>query len=214
MVFGFGYQHLDLFVGDLFLAFAAKAEQPQNGAAGDVEHENNGSCDLGEHRHERRGTRGNTLGVSQGDLLRHQFADDQRGIGDDRHDDADTDGVGETRADTGIGQEIGEALAQRSARKSTRQNTHQRDADLDGRQEFAWIGAELQRARRTADMAVDHRLEPRRTGRDDGEFGHCQKAVHAVESDHDSDFSVKHARSIASRLPLRKAAAGVLSKAY
>ena len=41
----------------------------------------------------RRDQAGDALGIAQRQLLRHQFADDQRQVGDDRDDDAEADGV-------------------------------------------------------------------------------------------------------------------------
>ena len=45
---GLGDQHLDLLVGDLLLGFALLAEQPEDGAAGNVEQEDQRRGDFGQ----------------------------------------------------------------------------------------------------------------------------------------------------------------------
>ena len=100
-------------------------------------------------------------------------------------------------------------VAERGAGESARQHADKGDADLHRRQELAGIGAKRQSAAGALDVAIDHRLEASRPGRDDGELGHRQKAVHADEDDHDGDFNVKHGRSLASRAQARKPASNL-----
>ena len=79
----------------LLFGFAAMAEQPEQRLAGTIEQPHQRQRDLRHQHHRRRDLDRDRFGIAQRDLLRHQFADDQRGIGDDADDEADADGVGE-----------------------------------------------------------------------------------------------------------------------
>ena len=93
--------------------------------------------------------------------------------------------VGESPASAS---EVGEALAERGAGEGAGQHADQRDADLDGGQEASGVGAERQRATGAADVTVDHRLQARGAGGDNGQFRHGQQAVHADQNDDNRDF--------------------------
>ena len=112
-----GDQHLDLLVGDFFLRLAGLAEQPQNGAAGNIEQEDDRRRHFGEDGHRGCGPDGDALRIPQRDLLRHELADNERGIGDEGDDDADADGVGDVLVDAGRDQILRQSLAERGAGK-------------------------------------------------------------------------------------------------
>ena len=137
VMLGLGDQHLDLLVGDLFLALAVLAEQPQNRAAGEIEQEDERQRHLGQDGHGRRDHDGDALGIAQRDLLGHEFADDQRAVGDRRHDDADAERIGKAGRHSHRHEGLAQPLAERCAGECARQHADQRDADLHGGQETA-----------------------------------------------------------------------------
>ena len=192
VMLGLGDQHLDLLVGDALLALLALAEQIEDGAAGNVEQPGQRCGDLGEHGHEGCGAHRDRLGIAQRDLLGNELADDQRDIGDDRHDDADAEGAGHPVGNAIVDEQVAQALAERGAGEGAGEHADQRDADLHGRQEAAGIGAELERAAGAAHVPVDHRFQPGRAGRDDRQFGHGEQAVDDDEDDHRADFEINH----------------------
>ena len=113
---------------------------------------------------------GDRLGRTQGDLLGHQFTDDQREIGGDADDQRKADRAGRFLRKTKPAQPRRDGRTQAGARISTCQNTDQRDADLNRGQEFARVGGKNDRRARAALAGARHRLQPRLPGRDDRQF--------------------------------------------
>ena len=85
---------MDLVLRDLLLGLAAAAEQREDQLAGEIEQEDERQRDPRQNVHRGRDLDRDALGVAQRHLLRHQLADDQGGVGDERDDDADADDVG------------------------------------------------------------------------------------------------------------------------
>ena len=144
VMLGLGNQHLDLLVGHLLFAFAALAEQPQYGAAGNVEQEDQRRRNGGEDGHRRRHPGCHAFGIAQGDLLGHQFTDDQREIGDDGNDNADAERIGDAFANARRGQEDRQPVAKRGAGEGAGKDADQGNADLHRRQEFARVLSQAQ----------------------------------------------------------------------
>ena len=72
-------------------------EQAQDQPRGDLEQPYKGRGAAGERRHRRRHEGGDALGFGERDLLRHELADDQREVGDDRDYDGYPDRAGGPR---------------------------------------------------------------------------------------------------------------------
>jgi hypothetical protein len=195
-----------------FSSLAALAKQPQNAAAGNIEQPDQRRADLRQDGHGRRHPDGDAFRIAQRDLLGHEFADDQRTIGDEGDDHADAERVGDIGGNAGRNQRAGQAKAERGARKGAGKHADQRDADLDCGQELSRIGAERQSAAGALDVAVDHGFEPGGPRRHDGKLGHRQEAVDADEDDHDADFKVQHGLPIAPRQRLREGAGGQVER--
>ncbi|MGX1065874.1 hypothetical protein AB7M39_005239 [Bradyrhizobium diazoefficiens] len=125
-------------------------------------------------------------------LLRHQLADDQCGVGDERDDDADADDVGDAGGQAELDQPLRQPLPERRAGERTREHADQRDADLHRREEFAGIGRQRQRAVGAAHALGGEQREAGRTGRDHGQLGHGEQAVDDDQDDDDDEFDREH----------------------
>ena len=110
---GFGNQHLDFFLGDLRLRGAALAEKGEHETSRYIEEPDEGARDLRQEHHGRCDRAGNGFGIAQRDLLRHQFADDQREIGNGGDDDAEGDRIGIVAVEAGGFETAGEPRAER-----------------------------------------------------------------------------------------------------
>ncbi len=74
--FRFGNDRLDFFVGDFALAFLRQTQQAEDEVRRGLEQPDDGRRRRGERRHDRRHGACDALGVTQGQRLRHQLADD------------------------------------------------------------------------------------------------------------------------------------------
>ncbi len=87
-------------VGDLLLRgrglhVLAEPEDFQHRIGGEGEEPDDGGGEHGQTGHRFGDEHGPALGIAQRDALGHEFADDEREIGDDRHDKAEAQGLGE-----------------------------------------------------------------------------------------------------------------------
>jgi hypothetical protein len=144
--FCFGNNGFDFLVGHAAACRNVLSEQAQQGAAGNVEHPDQRLADFREGGHRRSDARRNPLGIAQGDLLGHQFADDQRRIGDQGDDHNHAGRVGNEARYSDVGQKRGQSQTERCAGHGAGHNPDQSDADLDRRQQPAGIGRQRQRA--------------------------------------------------------------------
>jgi hypothetical protein len=77
--------------------------------------------------------------LAQCDLLWHQFADDERDIGDDSNHQPDARRLGHNGWNAHGEKPLAQPQSKRGTRKGAGQDTNKRDADLDRREEFARI---------------------------------------------------------------------------
>ncbi len=131
---------------------------------------------------------GDTLGIAQGDLLGHQFAQDQRQIGDDDDDEHHAQHIGDIGRDADGFQPIGEAQAQRGAGKGAGKHPNEGNADLDRGQELAGVFGEAERDGGALVALVGKDAQARRAGGYDRQFGHRQRSVDDGQNDDNQDF--------------------------
>ncbi|MNE53699.1 hypothetical protein D3C80_1484390 [compost metagenome] len=147
----FGQNALDLFLSDVRTVAVLDAHDLEDARGRGRQQQDEGLHRQGHGRDRRRHFRGDGLGEDQGQALGHQFADDQRDIGD-QHDHQGR------RGDLGIGGEGREAGFQdaiqlaRDGRLTigARQNADQGDADLNRRQELCRLLRQLEGSTRPA----------------------------------------------------------------
>ena len=199
LALGLGDDRLDLFVGDAILAGPCAAEQRQHQAARLVEQPHQRRGDRRDHRHAGRRAGRNPFGIPQRQLLGHELAEDQREIGNRKDHDADPDGAGGRIRDAALQQEFTQPVAEGGARKGARQHADQADADLCRRQEFARVLGQLQRHCRALVAIGGHDFQPRRAGRNNGEFRHGKQPVQEDQNDDDDDFDVHELMLTANR---------------
>ena len=188
--FGLGDDQANLLVADPARLASGLPEQGQHQLARPVEHPDQRGGDAGDDPHHRGHARGDLFRRAQGDLLGHQFADDQRQIGDRHHHRPDTDRLREGGRHAGLDQACGEARTQRRAGEGARKDADQRDADLHAGQEAAGILGQPDGRRGPLAALVGQQLQPRGAGRDDGQFGHRQKAVDQRQQNDDRNLEV------------------------
>ncbi|MHC2563818.1 hypothetical protein ACVIVD_005812 [Bradyrhizobium liaoningense] len=132
------------------------------------------------------------FGIAQRHLFRHQLADDEGGVGDERDHEPDPDDVGNALGEAELEQPLRQPLSERCARECAGEHTDQRDADLHRRQELAGIGGQRQRPLGAAHALGRQQRQPRRTRRDHGQFGHGEQAVDDDQDDDDDEFEREH----------------------
>ena len=153
-------QHLDLLVGYAFLALAALTQEPEHHLAGFVEQPDERRGYLGQNGHRPSHAHRDRFGVAQGDLLRHQFTDDEGSIGDQRDHKTDAEPVGNAVGHAVADQRVCQPLADRRAGEGARQHADQRNADLNGWRKRR-IGRQLESTCRSLGvrvLALDHPL--------------------------------------------------------
>ncbi len=160
-VFRLDDERADFILAHFLLGVAALAEQPEQRLAGTIENPDQRQGYFGEHDHRGRDLHGHRLGIAQCNLLRHQFADDERRIRDQSHHCADADRVGDRLRQSECFQPLRGTRAERRARKRAGCHADQCDTDLDGRQKFSGVGCESERATRTAHALFDESHQPR-----------------------------------------------------
>ncbi len=152
-ILGFDDQGTDFILADLLAGLAALTQQPQQCLAGAIEQPDGRRRDLRKQRHVRRDPHRHRFRIAQGDLLRHQFADDERRVSDERDDGADADRIRDALRQSELDQQVRQPLAERGAGKCAGQHADQRNADLDRGEKFAGIGCQRQRAARAFDVS-------------------------------------------------------------
>ena len=160
-IFGFDDEGADLLLADLFFGIAPVTEQPEQRLARAIQQPHQRQRNRRQQHHRRRHPDGHGLGIAQRDLLRHQFADDQRSIGDDGDNDADADRVRETLRQPAFHQPCGETQPQCGAGQGAGQHADQGNPDLHGGEKFAGIGRQSERAARTGNALCDKTGQPR-----------------------------------------------------
>jgi hypothetical protein len=101
------------------------------------------------------------LGRAQRELLGHQLADDQRGIGGENDNERESRLVGGALGNAEQRQPFADRRAEARARIGARQDADQGDADLDGRKKLARIAGQLERGACATLVIARHRLQPR-----------------------------------------------------
>ncbi len=110
-----GKNGLDLLIGDAVATLSGLPEKAEHQTAGRIEKPDQRQGELRENGHRRGDFAGHCLGRAERNLLRHEFTDDQREIGD-RHDDcSDAEGVGQPLGHALGDQPVREAGAERRA---------------------------------------------------------------------------------------------------
>ena len=187
-IFGFHDQRADFILGHGLGGFAALAEQIKHCLAGRIQQPHDGRRNAGDERHRRSDAHRHRFGVAQRHLFRDEFADDQRGVGDQRDHDADTGCVRDAFAQARLDQPRRKALAERRAGKRAGQDADQGDADLDGGEEAAGVRGQRKRALRSMDAFLSQGRQPRGAGGHDGQFRHGEQAVDDDQDRGDPEF--------------------------
>ena len=130
------------------------------------------------------------LGLLQRDRLRHELADDDGEVREDRERDQERDRVGERR--------LHEVREERLSDR-TEQDREDRDPHLDGRDEADRVVHEAERCLRAAAASLGALLETRAPRRDERVLGRHEDRVPQHEEEHDErvlrERSVHHAPS-------------------
>ena len=183
-----GDHGLDLFLGHVraIAILDAKHLEDARRRGGQKQHEG--------LEHDRQGRdRGRHLGrdrfgKDQRQTLGHQFADDQRHIGDadDHQGGGEHLRIGRQRRKAGFQKPI-QLARDRRLPVSARQNADQGDADLDGRQEVGRFLRQLQGRPRPPIAPLRPALQPGLAGRHDRQLGHGEQAVEHHEEQNDDN---------------------------
>jgi len=169
-ILGLDHERVDFLLAHLLLSLAALAEHPQQRLAGAIEDPDQRQRYFREHHHRGRDLYRHSLGIAQSDLLRHQFADNQRGIGNERHHRADAERIGGALRQPHTHKPYRQPRAERRARERAGQHADQRDADLHGGEKFSGVRRQREGAARATHALFNKSGQPRGTGRDNGEF--------------------------------------------
>ena len=164
-ILGFDHEGTDFILADLFAGLAALTEQITMPCPIDREATRAGDETFASIIMQGATRTATGFGIAQGDLLRHQFADDERCVGDQGHDGTDPDSIGYALRPAGIDQQAAQPPAERGAGNRARQHADQRDADLDRGEKFSGIGCQRQRAARALDVLSTSAAS--RAGRDE-----------------------------------------------
>lgn len=179
-------------LGHAAVAGAANAEHGQNGAGRHIEQADQGPRHQRQPAHRPGDETGHALGVTQGDVLGHQFADDEREIGGQRHDHAERDAVGIAAVDAQALQPLRKRRRQRGAAERAGQDADQGDADLHRGQKAPRIFRQLQRPAGAAVARMLQRLQARAPRRHHGHFGQGQQPVEHNQADNNQNFNDYH----------------------
>ena len=191
----FGQNGLDLFVGHAVARLARLAKQPQDQTARCIEKPDQRCSHLGQQCHGRRYTACNRFRLTQCDLLWHEFADNQRQIGDDHDHRTDANSIGKGWRQALPKKPARQTGTQRRAGKCTRQNADQRDADLDGGQETAGIIGKLDGHAGAAAALVGHYPQSRWAGGNHCEFRHGENTIEDRQQHDRNYFKVQNCPS-------------------
>ena len=176
---------LDFLLGDRRLAVTGKTEDPQHRLARDAQQPHRRCSHPGQQRHRRCHPHRHRFGIGQGDPLGHEFAQDQREVGDDDNHRQERQGFGEAGNRWKRCQPAGQGLRQRRAAEGTGENADQGDADLHGGEEAAGIVGKPQRSRRAVAALLDELLQPGPPRGHECQFGHREEAVEQDQQDND-----------------------------
>ncbi|MNV34777.1 hypothetical protein D3C71_1262080 [compost metagenome] len=193
-----GHQHADLFFRDRCRLGLAQADDAQHqlGGARQQPHAGGGNARQPAHRH--RDKAGDVFRTGQGEAFWHQFAEDQRQVGDQRDGQhladearirlrfADQREGGRQRREGRL-QLLGNRAANGVATVDTGQDADQGDADLHRGQEILWFFREFQRPR-GALAGAGHLLEAAFARCHDRHFGHGKEAVEQDQREYDKKF--------------------------
>ena len=182
---GFGKEHVQFFRRDRALPRGTHAEQANQHARGRIEQPHERRRHARQDRHGPRHDQRDGHRRPQRDLLGHELADDQRGIGGDGDDRREADFRGILLGHAQHGEPFARGSAQAGARIGTRNDPDQRDADLHGRQELARIGCQGDGRGGALAPFGGGLLEARCLGRHDGKLAHGEDAVEHDQPDDD-----------------------------
>ena len=157
----FGDDQVQFLGRDMFFALAFQAHYAEQQRRRRIEQPHHRRSRPGEREHRTRHRGGERFGRAERDLLGHELADDERGIGRDADYQRETDRLRRLRAQAEKLQPCGDWPAQARPRIGARQNADQRDTDLRGRQDLAGVGGKGERGARAAPPGARHRLQPR-----------------------------------------------------
>ena len=191
---GLGDDGAQFLLGDDVVRLALLPEQAEHQRTRLVEDPGERRGDARHPRHQRRDGNRDAFRRAQRELLGHQLTDDQRHIGGQHDDDAETQPCRQQRVDAEPRhQPVGRRSRQLLAGEGTVEDGDQRDADLRGGQELARIRRQLQRRRRAPVAVRRQTLQPWPPRSDDRQFGHRQEAVeqHQRENDRDVEPGVR-----------------------
>jgi len=118
----------------------------------------------------------------------HEFADDDREIGDRRHDDERRQGACAAGFESPPGEARGYRLGQHGLADDAIEDADRGDADLHGRHEAGWILSQCQRRRRTAVATLGSGLQARAARGDERDLRHRKQSVENDQGAKDGDF--------------------------
>ena len=131
--------------------------------------------------------------IGQRDTLRHEFAEDERQIGDDDDDDGESNRLGIGADKRPAGYSLTHRLRQRGTAKGTGKDANQCDADLNNGKEAARLPVQMRGGFRTGDRgtallaAYDKRLQTLTAGGNDGHFRHRKEPVQQDQNEQNND---------------------------
>ncbi len=143
--------------------------------------------------HRPRNERGDGLRVGERHPLRHEFADDEREIGDDDDDETEGDRLRARTNKRPVRHHLAQGTGKRRPAKCTCKDADQRDADLHDRQEAARLRLKLESSfsthGRCAGLSAPRgeRLKTLAARRHDGHFRHREKPVQQDQNEQDDD---------------------------
>ena len=167
----------DLLLRDSRVGRGLHPEHAQDGAGGEAEEADQRARHARQPAHRARYQRGDRLGVAERQLLGHQFADDQREVGDDGDRDPEADLVA-------VGGQAGyprDAAPDRGpqavATECAGEDADQGDADLHRGEEAAGVVRQVERGLRARIARLGAPLQADLSGGGDGEFGHREDSI-------------------------------------
>ena len=113
----------------------------------------------------------------EGDPLWHQFADDQREIGDHDHHGQHTDLVAVAIEKRNPAEQVRKGLGKRGATERAVHDADQGNPDLHRGKESGWVCRELDRRPGPTNAVGGALFQTGCAGRDDSQFGHREESV-------------------------------------
>ena len=182
--------------GDLFFRYSrgfvrAPRQETQHEIARRGKEPDERRREPGHQRQHRREAERDRLGPAQRDALRHQFAKDQRKVGDHRDNDGEADRPG-FRAKAERREIFGDGIGKGRAAQCAGQDADHGDADLYGREEAAWIALQLERDLRTSAAELDAALQADAACGNDGHLGEGEEPVQQDEQKNYGELQPEH----------------------